>query len=99
MRNDTREQQIQQIIERLAGLPGGRSVDVISRRLPRTRPDHQACFESRQRSFAIRELPPSIAVPVDVEEVIIRLRGQLAAEDCSARPVTKAAILRPEPRA
>jgi hypothetical protein len=78
MRNDTREQQIQQIIERLAGLPGGRSVDVISKRLPRMRADQQACYESRRRSFAVKELPRSIAVPIDVEEVIIRLRGQLA---------------------
>jgi hypothetical protein len=79
MRNDTREKQAQQIVHQLASLPGGQSLDVISRKLPHLGPaDAGSSYQVSKRSFAVCELPQTLPIPSDSEEVIIRLRGLLA---------------------
>jgi hypothetical protein len=78
MRNDTRVEQIQQILQRLASLPGGEAVDVISKRLPSHGPAETECsYHAMARSFSVGEVPQSLSIPSGTEEVTIRLRGRL----------------------
>jgi hypothetical protein len=78
MKNDTRENQAQQIVHQLASLPGGQSLDVIEKKLPRIGPAETGSgYHVSTRSFTVRELPQALSIPSDSEEVIIRLHGSL----------------------
>ncbi len=78
MRNDTRAVQVRQIVQELASLPGGMAVEITAKKLPRFGPaDLDSPYQVSTRVFTVQEIPESVSVPHDTDEVIIRLRGAL----------------------
>jgi hypothetical protein len=78
MKNDTQAAQVNQILRRLATLPGSQAVDVIAKKLPRLGPAEQdSPYHVSRRSFDVQQVPESFSIPSDSEEVIIRLHGSL----------------------
>ena len=78
MRNDTRSAQVQQIVEQLCTLPGGRNLDIVAKKWPRVGPaETGSAYQVVRRSYAVQQLPQSVSVPDDSEEIVIRLRGEV----------------------
>jgi hypothetical protein len=78
MINDTRANQVRQIVKDLASLPGGQRVDISFRKYPRFGPAEPGTpFMASTRSFDVHQVPEAAAVPSDAEDVTICLRGSL----------------------
>jgi hypothetical protein len=78
MRNDTRSLQVRHIVQELSALPGGLAVDIVSKKLPRFGPaDSESFYQVNTSTFPVGQVPDSVNVPPDTDEIIIRLHGSL----------------------
>jgi hypothetical protein len=86
MINETRSVQLEQIVRHLAALPGGQAVDIFFRRLPRFGPwGLESGYQMDQRSFGTRDMPASVDIPADSDELLVRLRGLLPPDEPQAK--------------
>jgi len=76
---ETRSEEVTRIVQALAGLPGSSAVHVISKRFPHLGPaESGSMYEEKRRRFPADSIPTEgVAMPADVEEIIITLEGRL----------------------
>ena len=78
MSGEQKTQEVTKLVHALAHLPGSRAVNVMARRLARISPtEHGANYDEKSGSYPITDLPASVSIPADTEEIIITLRGNL----------------------
>lgn len=78
MRNDTRAVEIRHIIQELASLRGGESVEITTTRWPRFGPAEPGTnYRVQKQRFAVQQIAESFEVPDGGDEIVIRLTGAL----------------------
>ena len=77
MNAHSQSEQAAEIVRGLAGMPGGREVNIIARKYPRGPVGAASSYEQEERSFPLDRLPPQLPISGNMDEIVITLRGEL----------------------
>ena len=76
--------QVSQIVSTLVGLEGSSDISIIARRYPRIGPAESGVgFEEKALRFSAAEVPSDMPLPADMDEVVIRVDGELPESNCA----------------
>jgi hypothetical protein len=80
----TRGEELATVLQALASIPGGSSLDVIARKFPNRGPMDFSGYEEEAFTFQTNELPEVDFLPRDTEDVQIFLHGKMDEGDKGA---------------